>query len=52
MPGSARTMAVCTVCGLVAATAYTVALGGNGWVWFLWVVLALLTVGVLTARRI
>ncbi|WP_026247305.1 MULTISPECIES: hypothetical protein [unclassified Streptomyces] len=52
MPGSARAMAVCTVCGLVAATVYTVALGANGWVWFLWVVLALLTAGVVAAQRI
>ncbi|WP_438484199.1 hypothetical protein [Streptomyces sp. S186] len=50
MPGSARAMAVCTVCGLVAASAYTVALGANGWVWGLWVVLALVTAGVVTAR--
>lgn len=52
MPGSARTMAVCTVVGLVAATAYTVALGANGWVWFSWVVLALVTVGVVAARPV
>ncbi|MFG2222356.1 hypothetical protein [Streptomyces sp. NPDC048644] len=51
MPGSARTMAVCTVAGLVVATAYTVALGGNGWVWFAWVVLALATAGMVAARR-
>ncbi|WP_199836244.1 hypothetical protein [Streptomyces sp. NRRL F-4489] len=51
MPGSARTMAVCTVGALVAATAYTVVFGGNGWVWFLWVVLALVTAGVVAARR-
>ncbi|MFJ5679365.1 hypothetical protein [Streptomyces sp. NPDC093097] len=52
MPRSARTMAVCTVCGLVAATVYSVVFGGNGLVWFLWSVLALATVGVLTARRV
>ncbi|MFI7102202.1 hypothetical protein ACIBK8_22925 [Streptomyces sp. NPDC050161] len=51
MPGSARTMAVCTVSCLVVATAYTVALGGNGWVWFAWVVLALTTAGMVAARR-
>ncbi|MEU9113514.1 hypothetical protein AB0D04_17455 [Streptomyces sp. NPDC048483] len=52
MPGSAKTMAVCTVSGLVIATAYTVALGGNGWLWFLWVVLALVTAGMVAARRV
>ncbi|WP_043268491.1 hypothetical protein [Streptomyces sp. CT34] len=52
MPGSARAMAVCTVCGLVVATAYTVVFGGNGWLWCAWVVLALVTVGVVRARRV
>lgn len=52
MPGSAKTMAVCTVGGLVMATAYTVALGGNGWLWFSWVVLALVTIGVVAARPV
>ncbi|MER5971997.1 hypothetical protein ABT112_20050 [Streptomyces sp. NPDC002055] len=47
MPGSAKAMAGCTVGGLVLATAYTVALGGNGWLWFAWVVLGLVTLGVL-----
>ncbi|MFE2445818.1 hypothetical protein ACPEIC_01655 [Stenotrophomonas sp. NPDC087984] len=50
MPGSAKTMTVATVGGLVLVTAYTVALGGNGWLWFTWVVLGLLTVGVVVAR--
>ncbi|MET8177568.1 hypothetical protein [Streptomyces sp. NPDC005336] len=50
MPGSAKAMTVCTVGGLILVTAYTVALGGNGWLWFGWVVLGLLTVGVLAAR--
>ncbi|MFC9231912.1 hypothetical protein ACFTZI_23615 [Streptomyces decoyicus] len=52
MPGSARTMAVCTVGGLVVATAYTVAMGANGWLWFCWVVLALVTIGVVAARPV
>ncbi|MEU4849678.1 hypothetical protein [Streptomyces gilvosporeus] len=52
MPGSAKTMAVCTVSGLVIATAYTVALGADGWLWFLWIVLALVTAGVVAARRV
>lgn len=50
MPGSAKAMTACTVGGLVAVTAYSVALGSNGWLWFGWVVLGLLTVGVLVAR--
>ncbi|MEK8169638.1 hypothetical protein NKH77_07025 [Streptomyces sp. M19] len=50
MPGSAKAMAVCTVGGLVLVTAYTVTLGSNGWLWFGWVVLGLLTVGVLATR--
>ncbi|MEC4017606.1 hypothetical protein [Streptomyces sp. H27-D2] len=49
MPGSAKAMSVCTVSGLVVATAYTAALGGNGWLWFAWVVLGLVTVGVLVS---
>ncbi|ADI12006.1 hypothetical protein SBI_08888 [Streptomyces bingchenggensis BCW-1] len=36
--------------GLVLVTAYSVALGSNGWLWFGWVVLGLLTVGVVVAR--
>jgi hypothetical protein len=39
-------MAVCTVACLVAITAYSVALGANGWLWFAWVVLGLATAGV------
>ncbi|KOG88874.1 hypothetical protein [Streptomyces varsoviensis] len=50
MPGSARTMAAMTVGGLVVVTGYSVALGSNGWLWFTWVVLGLLTVGVVVAR--
>ncbi|QTD97047.1 hypothetical protein [Streptomyces cyanogenus] len=41
--GSIRTMGALTVGGLVLVTAYTVALGSNGWLWFGWVVLGLLT---------
>ncbi|WP_046088533.1 hypothetical protein [Streptomyces antioxidans] len=50
MPGSAKAMTVATVGALVLVTAYTVALGSNGWLWFSWVVLGLLTVGVVAAR--
>ncbi|WDO11201.1 hypothetical protein ME763_30690 [Streptomyces murinus] len=41
--GAIRTMGALTAGSLVAVTAYTVALGGDGWLWFGWVVLGLLT---------
>ncbi|UGY94883.1 hypothetical protein [Streptomyces gobiensis] len=50
MPGAAKGMAVTTVVALVVATAYSVALGGNGWVWFAWVVLGLVTLGLVSAE--
>ncbi|MFC0597756.1 hypothetical protein [Streptomyces palmae] len=50
MAGSAKAMAICTTVGLVLVTAYTVTLGSNGWLWFGWSVLGLLTVGVVAAR--
>lgn len=50
MPTPAKAMITCTVACLVAVTAYTVALGPNGWVWFAWVVLMLATIGVFAIR--
>ncbi|WP_431040669.1 hypothetical protein ACQUSR_01365 [Streptomyces sp. P1-3] len=50
MPGSVKAMAGFTVGSLVAVTAYTVTLGSSGWLWFTWVVLGLLTLGVLATR--
>jgi hypothetical protein len=50
MPTSAKVMIVCTVLGLVVVSAYTVALGSDGWLWFTWVVLAFSTAGALVAR--
>ncbi|CAL9372136.1 MULTISPECIES: hypothetical protein [unclassified Streptomyces] len=47
---STKTMGVLTVGGLVAVTAYTVALGSNGWLWFGWVVLGLITLGMVATR--
>ena len=47
---STKTMGVLTIGGLVAVTAYTVALGSNGWLWFGWVVLGLLTLGMVLSR--
>ncbi|MGV2920427.1 MULTISPECIES: hypothetical protein [Streptomyces] len=50
MPGSTKTMGGFTIGGLVMVTAYSVALGGNGWLWFGWVVLGLLTLGMVLSR--
>ncbi|MFJ9539019.1 hypothetical protein ACIRPX_17355 [Streptomyces sp. NPDC101225] len=54
MPGSTdsstKAMGALTVGGLVVVTAYTVALGSNGWLWFGWVVLGLLTLGMIATR--
>ncbi|MCX4593697.1 hypothetical protein OG819_29265 [Streptomyces sp. NBC_01549] len=51
MPGSTKAMGVLTVGGLVMVTAYTVALGSNGWLWFGWVVLVLLTIAMVASRN-
>ncbi|MFM9446551.1 hypothetical protein [Streptomyces acidiscabies] len=48
---STKTMGVVTVGGLVAVTAYTVALGSNGWLWFGWVVLGLITLALTVIRQ-
>lgn len=50
MPGSTKAMGVLTVGGLVVVTAYTVALGSNGWLWFGWVALLVLTAAMLATR--
>ncbi|MEN8654193.1 hypothetical protein ABCR94_27265 [Streptomyces sp. 21So2-11] len=50
MPGSTKSMGVLTVGTLVVITAYTVALGSNGWLWFGWVVLGLVTLGMAASR--
>ncbi|MEG3628106.1 hypothetical protein [Streptomyces poriticola] len=50
MDGSTKAMGALTIGGLVTVTAYTVALGGNGWLWFGWVVLGLLTLGMVATR--
>ncbi|MET9967128.1 hypothetical protein ABZZ80_14710 [Streptomyces sp. NPDC006356] len=47
---STKAMGVVTVGGLVVVTAYTVALGSNGWLWFGWVVLGLITLGLVVSR--
>lgn len=48
---STKAMTCCTVGSLVTVTAYTVALGASGWLWFAWVVLGLCTIGVLAIRQ-
>ncbi|WP_369214883.1 hypothetical protein [Streptomyces flavofungini] len=50
MPGSTKTMGGFTVGSLIMVTAYSVALGSNGWLWFGWVVLGLLTLGMVLSR--
>lgn len=50
MPGSTKTMGMFTVGGLVVVTAYTVALGSHSWLWFGWVVLGLITLGMVVSR--
>lgn len=49
-PGSTRTMGMLTVGTLVAVSAYSVALGSNGWLWFGWVLVGLITIGMVVAR--
>jgi hypothetical protein len=48
--GSTKAMGALTAGALVLVTAYTVALGSNGWLWFGWVVLGLLTLAVVVTR--
>ncbi|MFC6986260.1 hypothetical protein [Streptomyces cirratus] len=45
MSGSVKAMAVLTFGSLVAVAAYSVVLGSNGWLWFVWVLLGMLTAG-------
>jgi hypothetical protein len=50
MPRSAKAMGALTLGGLVVVTAYTVALGSNGWLWFGWVVLGALFLALVATR--
>ncbi|MDJ0383622.1 hypothetical protein [Streptomyces sp. G-G2] len=52
MTGSVKAMAVLTCAALVAVAAYSVALGSNGWLWFGWVVLGLLTAATAASRGV
>ncbi|WP_329594132.1 hypothetical protein OG195_36575 [Streptomyces sp. NBC_01362] len=51
MSGSTKAMGVLTLTTLVVVTAYTVALGSSGWLWFGWVVLGLITLGMAATRE-
>ncbi|MGA5639065.1 hypothetical protein ACPCTN_10020 [Streptomyces cinereoruber] len=46
MSGPTKTMTVLTCAALVLTTAYTVALGSSGWLWFGLLVLIVATIGV------
>ncbi|MET9433157.1 hypothetical protein [Streptomyces sp. NPDC006551] len=49
MSGPTKAMSVITVAALVLTTAYTVALGSSGWLWFGWLVLGVVTIGMAAA---
>ncbi|MDI3404662.1 hypothetical protein [Streptomyces cavernicola] len=49
-PNATKTLGVATVAALVAVTGYTVALGSNGWLWFGWIVLGLITAAVALSK--
>ncbi|MEV8585411.1 hypothetical protein [Streptomyces sp. NPDC051180] len=49
MSGPTKTMAVLTCAALVLTTAYTVALGSSGWLWFGLMVLIVATIGMAAA---
>ncbi|WP_185921592.1 hypothetical protein [Streptomyces sp. WAC06614] len=51
MTGSVKAMAVLTFAALVVVATYSVALGSNGWLWFGWIVLGLLTVAMAASRN-
>ncbi|MET9375753.1 hypothetical protein ACFYV5_12260 [Streptomyces sp. NPDC003035] len=49
MSGPTKAMCVITGAALVLTTAYTVALGSSGWLWFGWIVLGVVTIGMSAA---
>ncbi|WP_426368962.1 hypothetical protein [Streptomyces sp. E-08] len=49
MSGPTKTMTVLTCAALLLTTAYTVALGSSGWLWFGLVVLVVATIGMAAA---
>ncbi|MFE7601542.1 hypothetical protein [Streptomyces sp. NPDC057494] len=49
MSGPTKTMTALTCAALLLTTAYTVALGSSGWLWFGLVVLVVATIGMAAA---
>ncbi|WP_282692466.1 hypothetical protein [Streptomyces sp. CC208A] len=49
MSGSTKAMTIVTCAALVLISAYTVALGSSGWLWFGWIVLGVATIGMAAA---
>ncbi|MFF5506369.1 hypothetical protein ACF1E9_26010 [Streptomyces roseolus] len=49
MSGSTKAMTIVTCAALVLISAYTVALGSSGWLWFGWIVLVVATIGMAAA---
>lgn len=49
MSGPTKTMGAITFGALIAITTYTVALGSSGWLWFGWVLLGVVTIGMAAA---
>ncbi|MEU2549377.1 hypothetical protein ABZ618_28790 [Streptomyces roseolus] len=49
MSGSTKAMTIVTCAALVLISAYTVALGSSGWLWFGWIVLMVATIGMAAA---
>lgn len=51
MPSTTRILITSALAALVLITAYTVALGGNGWLWFGWIILTGTAVGAYATER-
>ncbi|MFB7513720.1 hypothetical protein [Streptomyces sp. NPDC056144] len=49
MSGATKTMAATTGAALLLTTAYTVALGSSGWLWFCLILLVVVTIGMAAA---
>lgn len=50
MQKSAKVMTLSAVVGLIVVTGYTVAVGTSGLLWFAWIVLAMVALGVVTSQ--
>ncbi|MFJ3927621.1 hypothetical protein [Streptomyces sp. NPDC090022] len=51
MTGSVKAMAILTFAALVVVAGYSVVLGSNGWLWFGWIVLGLLTAAMAASSK-